>query len=73
MALAASLVSKSTFSIGISLTPWMQVSQARRDLVGLIAVFCSIDFNPLYVVTTVFLLKLIPIPSDERQFQSSAV
>jgi len=51
----------------------MQVSQARRDLVGLRIIFCSIDFDPLYVVTTVFLLKLTSIPSDERQSQSSAV
>jgi len=53
----------------------MQVSQARRDLVGLRVIFCTINFDPLYVyvVTTVFLLKLTSIPSDERQAQSSAV
>jgi hypothetical protein len=73
MAVATGLVSKSAFSISVGLTPWMQVSQARPDLVGLRAISCSIDFDPLYVITTVFPFDLTPTPADERQFQSSAV
>ena len=73
MAIAAGLASKSAFSIGADLIPWMQVSQARPELVGLRAIFCSINFDPLYVFTTVFPFTMTPISADEGQLESSAV
>jgi hypothetical protein len=60
MAVAAGLVNRSAFSISVGLTPWMQVSQARPDLVGRQTIFCSVDFHLLYVIDTIFPFILMP-------------